>query len=102
MASDLWYYVKDGESQEPVAWNVLIQMARAGKIGPHDQIWNESLPRWVPASAVEGLIPSHHAPLVVEGAWSDFQPKKRSSSWIGVLSLAMGIFFCFAEMALIL
>ena len=101
MASDEWYYVKDGKSQPPVTWNVLVQMARAGKLARDDQIWNESLPRWVPAGAVEGLVPAHpgnpysHVP---ETIYDDGPPYR---SWLGMVSLMMGIFFCVVEMIMI-
>ena len=97
MASDQWYIVRDGKNQEPVSWGALVQMARAGKIAPSDQIWNESLPRWVSAGSVEGLISSR--PSVV-GPARDYDTGS-GRSWLGVISLLMGIFFCIVEMVLV-
>jgi uncharacterized protein DUF4339 len=98
MASDEWYYVRDGKSHSPVTWNALVQMARTGKLSANDQIWNESLPRWVSAGAVEGLIPSQPgAPYAYAEPGYEAAPR----SWLGMISLLMGIFFCGVEMVMI-
>jgi hypothetical protein len=101
MASDQWYIVRDGKNQEPVTWGALVQMARAGKLTANDQIWNESLPRWVSAGSVEGLIPTHPVnpyAYVPETIYEDGPPRK---SWLGAVSLVMGLFFCITEMIMI-
>lgn len=101
MASDDWHYVRNGKSYPPVPWNVLVQMARAGKLSSNDQIWNESLPRWVSASSIEGLIPVQpvnpyrDAPEPADDAGPPRKP------WLGMVSLIMGIFFCVVEMVMI-
>lgn len=101
MASDQWYIVKDGKNREPVSWNVLVQLARAGKISPDDQIWNESLPRWVSAGSVEGLIPSRPSPHGAYPSYAQPDPGGGGKSWLGVISLLMGLFFCILELALV-
>lgn len=99
MSSELWYYVKDGKSFPPVTWGALVQMARAGKLAPDDQIWNESLPRWVPVSAVEGLIQQPAGYGRAPG--SVYEVAAPNRSWLGAISLMMGIFFCIVEMIMV-
>ena len=101
MASDHWYYVKDGKNYPPVAWNVLVQMARAGKLSPNDQIWNESLPRWIPVSAVDGLIPARPVNPYSDPPEPADDGAPPYKSWLGMVSLMMGIFFCVVEMVMI-
>jgi len=101
MASDQWYIVRDGKNQEPVTWGALVQMARAGKLSANDQIWNESLPRWVSAGSVEGLIPSRGANPYAHVPETIYEDGPQPKSWLGAVSLMMGLFFCVTEMIMI-
>ncbi|MBI4728227.1 MAG: S8 family serine peptidase [Acidobacteria bacterium] len=38
-------------------WEEMCDSARAGSISPDDLVWHETLPDWVPASTIPGLIP---------------------------------------------
>jgi len=99
MPSELWYYVKDGKSFPPVTWGALVQMARAGKLAANDQIWNESLPRWVPVSAVEGLIQQPAGYGRAPG--SVYEAAAPGKSWLGAISLMMGVLFCILELIMV-
>jgi hypothetical protein len=55
-----WYYSKAGASvgqqAGPFSWEQLVSLAQAGAISPTDLVWNPSLPQWLPAAHVVGLI----------------------------------------------
>jgi N-acetylneuraminic acid mutarotase len=64
-----WYYSKAGASvgqqAGPFSWEQLVSLAQAGAISPTDLVWNPSLPQWLPAAHVVGLIQTAaqwHAP----------------------------------------
>lgn len=96
MASNEWFYTKGGKSYPPVTWNVLVEMVRAGQLDPTDQIWNDSLPRWVPAGAVEGLFAPNFGRYESRSVSAS-----RQKSWLGAISLIMGIVFCIAEIVFV-
>lgn len=56
-----WYYAKtdtpSGRQAGPFAWEQLRSLALAGAIAPTDLVWHPSLPQWVPAAQIGGLIP---------------------------------------------
>jgi hypothetical protein len=57
-----WYYSVGGEQFGPVSWDTLKQLVSEKKIAASDLVWNESMPEWVEARNVEGLVPQ--APAV--------------------------------------
>jgi hypothetical protein len=52
-----YYYTKNGEQIGPVSSTELKRLAGIGELQPSDQIWQEGMPDWVPASRVKGLFP---------------------------------------------
>ncbi len=57
-----WYYAKantpSGQQAGPFGWEQLRSLAFAGAIGPDDLVWHPSLPQWVPAAQISGLMPA--------------------------------------------
>jgi len=55
-----WYYAKantpSGQQAGPFEWEQLRSLALAGAIVPDDLVWHPSLPQWVPAAQISGLI----------------------------------------------
>lgn len=79
-----WYYAVGGQQQGPVEWEVLVSLARDGKLNPSDLVWTSTMgSQWSKASTVPGLFgPAPTAagdvpPSVSE--WSD-QAKFKSST----------------------
>jgi hypothetical protein len=52
-----WHYMQDGHRYGPVGDEVLRQLAHSGRLRPTDVVWRAGFSGWVPASAVEGLLP---------------------------------------------
>ncbi len=50
--ADQWYYTEQGQQVGPVSEADLRRYAAAGRLQPHDLVWKEGMPRWVPAEAV--------------------------------------------------
>ncbi len=57
MATDKWFYSRDGKQSDAVASSVLKQLARSGGLSPDDLVWREGMEEWAPASKVKGLFP---------------------------------------------
>ena len=53
-----WHCSIGGQQYGPVSDEELHSWAIAGRIKPTDYVWCEGMTDWVPASAVEGLIPT--------------------------------------------
>lgn len=55
-----WYYTKSGaqgaQPTGPVSWEHVRSLVASGEITSADPIWNASLPGWLPAGQVPGLI----------------------------------------------
>ena len=52
----MWRYVKHGNPSEPINFKQLQHLASEGIIPPDGLVWNESLPNWVKAKDVSGLM----------------------------------------------
>lgn len=56
-----WYYAKAGapagQQAGPFAWEQLVSLTQAGAIAPADLVWDPSLPQWLPAAQIQGLLP---------------------------------------------
>lgn len=63
MPDRVWYYASGGQQQGPVKTVELQRLAAAGQLLPSDLVWTDSMANWAPASAVNGLFPTEHAPL---------------------------------------
>lgn len=69
-----WYYFKPddpgGGQVGPVAWGQLVALARSGGLRPGDSVWHASLPGWLPASQIPGLLstPGVYGPAGAYGA----------------------------------
>lgn len=52
-----WYYAIDRQQLGPIGQEALVALAREGKLGPDDLVWNASMGnRWAKASTVAGLF----------------------------------------------
>lgn len=51
-----WYMIVPGTPVGPVAWLELVEVARAGRIGPFNPLWRDGLPQWVLARDVKALV----------------------------------------------
>ena len=60
-----WYYENLGTQHGPVEESVLRQMLVIGQLDSKARVWNDSMPQWVAASQVPGLIP---VPVMNRGA----------------------------------
>src|SRR5690349_16068333 len=56
MASDAWYYSKDGQQIGPISSAVLQQMFTSGHLQPTDYVWHEGMADWQPAETVVELF----------------------------------------------
>jgi phage shock protein PspC (stress-responsive transcriptional regulator) len=57
MASDQWFFSRNGQKNGPVAGSILKQLARSGELSVTDLVWREGMAEWAPASKVKGLFP---------------------------------------------
>jgi phage shock protein PspC (stress-responsive transcriptional regulator) len=57
MATDKWFYSRNGKKSDAVASSVLKQLARSGDLSPDDLVWREGMSEWAPALKVKGLFP---------------------------------------------
>jgi len=55
--SELWYFTCEGKQMEPVTTSELKQLASSGFLRGADMVWQESMPTWVKAESIPGLIP---------------------------------------------
>lgn len=53
----IWHVISGGKQYGPLSNSDLKSLANTGKITPHDQVWKEGLPEWIPASKIKGLFP---------------------------------------------
>lgn len=51
-----WYYLVRGQSQGPVAYEVLQQLVATGTIRASDMVWNPEMPSWSVAETIPGLM----------------------------------------------
>lgn len=56
-ADDSWRYVVNGNPSDPMSFLQLQQLISAGVVSSDDLVWNESMPNWVRAQDVPGLVP---------------------------------------------
>jgi N-acetylneuraminic acid mutarotase len=77
-ASSGWFYAKAGASSGqptgPLTWEDLLSLARSGGLTAADLVWNQSLPRWLPAGQIPELLPAQPAPPPPGPAWPMAQP----------------------------
>lgn len=50
-----WYYTRGGAQCGPVPFAELQALAFSGQLAATEQVWNDSMPDWVPANQVSGL-----------------------------------------------
>jgi hypothetical protein len=57
-----WFYLKPGKPADsqvgPLTWTELWEAAQTGALERSDVVWHSSLPGWVPATQVAGLLPA--------------------------------------------
>lgn len=54
--SEQWFYAVNDERRGPVTREVLAGLLREGTLAPEALVWAESLPGWVAAASVPGLV----------------------------------------------
>jgi N-acetylneuraminic acid mutarotase len=84
-----WYYSKQGappgRQTGPLTWEQLYGLARSGALTPADLVWNQALPRWLPAGQIGGLFPgpagygAAPGPAYRQGG---YPPGGRRNSWL--------------------
>ena len=52
-----WRYAENGRTSQPVAFQEIQRLVSFGMISPDGLVWNESMPNWVKAKDVPGLVP---------------------------------------------
>jgi hypothetical protein len=52
----VWYFIRNGARQGPVASRELRRLARSGALTQQDLVWKEGMANWAPASKVRGLF----------------------------------------------
>jgi len=57
----VWHVVIGGKQYGPLSNSDLKSLADTGKLTPHDHVWKEGLPEWIPASKIKGLFPPRSA-----------------------------------------
>lgn len=62
-----WYALLGDLSSGPYTWPQLYSLAQQGHIGAQTQVWHASLPAWVVAAHIPGLIQGGAAPLGAAG-----------------------------------
>lgn len=56
--TERWWYTRGGEREGPVPRERLVDLVRAGWLGPRDLVWSEGMPDWVPAGSLDWLCGS--------------------------------------------
>jgi GYF domain 2 len=92
-----WHYAKQGalpgQQTGPLTWEELWALAQSGALAPADMVWHQTLPGWVPAADVSGLLPSPAVaapaacPALVYGqaaqaSWPQGAQPGRRRSWL--------------------
>jgi TM2 domain-containing membrane protein YozV len=67
-ASTMWHYTLNGEQQaNPIDQQTLIQLIISGRVGPEDNVWNETMATWAKVSQVATLAAYALPPASHEG-----------------------------------
>jgi len=57
-----WHVGRKGGGSEwqggPYTWQQLVDFAREGRLTPADLVWHPSMPEWLPAQQIPGLVPA--------------------------------------------
>lgn len=73
-----WHVGRKGTADEwkggPYTWAQLHGYATEGRLKPDDLVWHPSMPDWVPASQIPGLMPTAPAPVAAQPAPEPAQP----------------------------
>ena len=56
--TERWWYTRDGRREGPVPRERLVDLVRAGWLGPTDMVWSEGMADWIPAGSLEWLCGS--------------------------------------------
>jgi hypothetical protein len=61
-----WLYLRGGQQMGPVSLTELRQLAAAGQIQPHDNVWKAGMAQWAAAQTIPGLfaLPPSSSPPV--------------------------------------
>jgi len=90
---DKWYCAVGGEKYGPVAFEVLQQWVREGRLRPGDLVWQEGMADWAAASSVQGLfiIAPTGAPAMVQGAPAPVQVAPQKAAGVALAALILGL-----------
>ena len=53
--TERWWYTRDGRREGPVPRERLVDLRRAGWLGPSDLVWSEGMADWIPAGSLDWL-----------------------------------------------
>lgn len=54
--TERWWYTRGGQREGPVPRERLLDLVRAGWLGPRDLVWSEGMADWVPAGSLDWLF----------------------------------------------
>jgi hypothetical protein len=60
----VWYFIRNGNRQGPVATRELRRLARSGAVTQQDLVWKDGMANWAPAAKVRGLFAEPAEPPV--------------------------------------
>ncbi len=66
--SDQWFVHINGEQMGPYTGAQLVEYGQQGSITAETMVWTESMPEWLSASQIPGLLPEAAAPAPVAAA----------------------------------
>lgn len=56
--TERWWYTRGGRREGPVPRERLVDLVRAGWLGPSDLVWSEGMADWIPAGSLDWLCGS--------------------------------------------
>lgn len=69
---DQWFYGQDGTQRGPIDFVALKSLATLGQLRPHDLVWRQGMPDWLPASQVMPELFAAAAPPIAQAPPSPF------------------------------
>ena len=89
-----WYVGRDEGTSPwkggPYAWAELVAFAREGRVSASDLVWHATLPEWLPASEVSGLLTEVAAVPAARAAAAKPAGGTRSAERVGSEAMAEG------------
>jgi hypothetical protein len=93
-----WYYLQGKTQFGPVDFAELQYYAATGRLNPHDLVWTENMPDWIPAKDADGIFPHK-----LSGSLPDqyLSPLALASLIMGILGATI-VFFVGSLIAIVL